>query len=139
MKVTIEGRINVDGAWWDIAIDHAMPNSWPAEQKIERIERVIRGLVKTGSVISRVDNSVPVKAAPTPEAQGSNGPASQAPLFTWPYPHCKGHGEAMVPSKTQKSEGYTMFYCPKRAGEGYCTHRAKVHMDTGLPSFWEVK
>ncbi len=139
MKVTIEGRINVDGTWWDIEVDNLVSDHKSSKEKIVHIEAVIRGLAATGSVISRVDNSVPVKSEPTPEAPDQTGGASQSPLFTWPVPHCKGHGEAMVPSKTQKSEGYTMFYCPKRAGEGYCTHRAKVHMDTGLPSFWEVK
>jgi len=139
MKITIQSRTNVDGTWWDVVTEHNVPDSLSSMEKVGQIKKIIRGMVSTGEVISRVD----VSFQGTGRGKGPETHEPQAwtasPIFTWPKPQCEVHREEMVLSKTQKTEGFTMFYCPKRAGEGYCDRRAKVDETNGFPTFWAVK
>ncbi len=138
MKVTIEARINTEGTWWDVQIEHDISANMTPEQKVARIKAIIKGMASTGEIISRVSNNQPPS---TPEASqpapGQNNGANQA-SFTWPEPHCEVHREAMRQSGTQKTPGQTQFFCPKRMGEGYCVRRASVDQKNGAPRFWEV-
>ncbi len=139
MELTIQSRINVDGTWWDVVTRHTVPDGLSSKDKVIHIKKVIKGLINTGEIISRVDGSFQGTGkgnGPEPaEAQAGD----QSPIFTWPQPQCEIHREEMAVSKTQKTEGFVMFYCPKRNGQRYCTRRAKVDETNGHPSFWEVK
>lgn len=139
MIVRIEGRINVNGQWWDIQTEHNISSQLKAEEKTGKIKGIIRGLISTGEIISRVGaNDAPVspKNVPLPHPP-DNG--AQSALFTWPLPHCEIHNEAMTVSKIQNNPAWVSFYCPKRHGQGYCRHRAKVDNTHGMPTFFEVK
>lgn len=139
MKLTVQSRINVSGQWWDIETEHQVDNDKPSDDKVTHIEWVIRGLAKTGKIISRVGAN---EQAPLIENSGrrpTDQPAGGQASFTWPAPKCKVHEEDMVESKTQKTEGHTQYYCPKRIGEGYCKQRAKVDVTSAIPTFWEVR
>lgn len=139
MKVFIESRINVDGDWVDITTEHAIEDKLSPEQKVKTIKAIIRGLISTKTIISRI-GSFNVEVLPRDahaEPGGLAGPVQ--PSFTWPAPHCELHREAMTLSSIQREVGFTHFFCPKRAGEEYCKHRAKVDNKAGIPKFWEVK
>ncbi len=139
MIVRIASRINVDGQWWDITSDHIVDDNLSPAAKVLRIKATIRGLSKCGEIISRVggniSNGKPTDLPPDPVAP--NG--VQSPLFTWPIPHCAVHSEEMATSKVQNNPVWTSFYCPKRHGQGYCLHRAKVDNRNGMPTLFEVK
>ncbi len=139
MIIRVEGRINVDGQWWDIQTEHSVPDNTPSKLKVEMIEQVIKGIASTGKLISRVGaneapDSTPKVSDPGPVVNGV-----QAAMFAWPLPHCGIHNEAMAVSKVQNDQLKVSFYCPKRHGQDYCKSRAKVDKTNGMPVFFEVK
>ncbi|MEE8599430.1 MAG: hypothetical protein V3S69_08020 [Dehalococcoidales bacterium] len=139
MIVRIEGRINVDGQWWDIETEHNVADDRSSDDKVRVIKGVIKGLASTGEIISRVgaiDAPVGPKNVPLPHPP-ANG--TQSALFTWPTPRCEVHSEAMAVSKVQNNPAWRSFYCPRKMGAGYCRHRAKVDVGHGMPTFFEVK
>lgn len=135
----IEGRINVDGQWWDVSIEKLIPDDLPSDEKIAKIRGVIKGLT-SAKMISRVGSSPPVptngrdlpKANPSPTASDNAG-------FVLPPPFCDLHRAEMKVSKVQKKPGFIQYFCPKEFGEGYCKRRASVEEMSGMPDFWEVK
>lgn len=139
MKVCIESRINVDGDWVDITTEHIIEDKLSPAQKVETIKAIIRGLISTKTIVSRI-GSFNVDVIPR-DARVEPGKGGQipGPSFTWPTPHCELHREPMAVSNVQKEEGFTHFYCPKRIGEEYCKNRASLVDATGIPKFWEVK
>ncbi len=139
MLVEIEGRINVDGQWWDIKTSHTIQNSLPTDQKIGKIKGIIKGLASTKQVISRVGVAPPFVEIATEPTPGAGEATPQVPMFTWPSPSCGEHKETMKESTVQKEPGFTHFFCAQRMGQGYCNQRAKVEHKTTKPTFWQVK
>ncbi len=139
MKLEVECRINVGGEWWDIMLENYIDPKKSTREKLDHIDWFISALKSSGKIISRVGGDVSAKPPSEGHPSPANGNAAAQPSFTWPPPQCKVHREAMMPSKTQKKEGYTMYFCAKRLGEGYCGQRAGVENSTAIPKFWEVK
>lgn len=138
MNVVVTGRVNVDGVWWDVSVDHYIEPGHSGG-KINEVTKFIRGLSAAG-IISRVAvNGTPNPGSSPPQAtQTPVTPPLEQATFSWPAPHCDLHREPLKVSKTQKTEGKVQYYCPKRFDEGYCKKRASVDARTGIPKFWEV-
>ena len=139
MIVHILCRINVDGQWWDIEIEHNILTTKPGFQKKATIEKVILGLKGVGII-----SSVGGKPEPTEPIYPPRGTSDQPvdlppPAYSWPTPECPIHREPMSASKVQRKTGKHQMYCTQQADDGYCKHRASVDEVTGMPSFYEVK
>jgi len=139
MIVKIEGRINVDGQWWDIVTEHSISTGILGEQKVDRIKAIIRGITSTSEIISRVGANESPGSPQTVTVRPEVENGTQSTLFTWPVPHCGIHNGAMKMSSVQKDPAKVSFFCPKRHGQDYCKHRAKVDSSNGIPAFFEVK
>lgn len=135
----IEGRINVDGQWWDVSVEKEIDDELLPTAKVAKICGLIRGLT-SAKMISRVGSSPPEptngralpKANPSPSASDNAG-------FVLPPPFCDLHRSEMKVSKVQKKPGYIQYFCPQETNGGYCKRRASVAEMTGIPDFWEVK
>lgn len=139
MKVSIEGRINVEGVWWDIVTEHEIPDTLSAGSKVGQIVGIIKGLVGTKKIITRVGNIGPPSPAQSNEDVNGGGVTHQAG-FTWPAPKCQNCKSEMRASKQQKSDKLVMYFCPEKLdSEEYCRRRASINMETGEIKLWEVR
>ena len=112
MKITIYGRINVEGQWWDVAFE------------LEKELDGYRALTKTtqGSIMNlkKVGWVSPV-AGPSPSLPQSNGRAlndSPMPQGNGIPPRCSAHRANMKLSDFQDVDGKQMWYCSKKDGDG---------------------
>ncbi len=139
MKIDLSWSINVNGLWWDVRSEHSIPDALSSDDKMARIRSVISGL-------SRVKGVIPRTTKITNSNNGGNqtqpidpGAGASSPTLLWPNPGCPVHEQDMAKSKIQEEAGHSMYYCPQKIASGYCKHRAKVSLETGVPKLWEVK
>lgn len=139
MIVTLHGRINVEGQWWDIDTQIDVKDTLTGEQKIRKIKLTVRGLTSAG-IISTVPapGNVPVQME-APQGNGITSDGTEAAAFVLPPPHCPDHRGEMRVSTVQKDAGKVNYYCTNQGEYGYCTHRASVDKGSGMPKFYKVR
>lgn len=139
MNVVVEGRVEVDGQWWDISVEVNVPSGEASVEKGKIIKAYIRGMSSNG-IISRVPSPSPQAQQPPPNQPPENETDGlQSPMFTWPAPQCKTHRVDMKESNVQEKPGATCYYCTSKIPTGYCKSRAAVDHKNAHPTFWEVK
>jgi len=139
MKVSIRGRINVEGKWWDVTSEHIVDDELTPAQKVAQIKAIISGIEATSEIISTVAVAMPPQQVePEAAAQAANSGAAMPQQLAIP-PVCKVHRDRMAQSKTQRDDTVIHYYCTQKDDQGYCKHRAKVTIETGIPVFWTVK
>lgn len=139
MNVSIEGRVNHKGTWWDVCIDFPLP---PGKSRAERaviIHGTIDALSEIG-VISRVGETNPCTPTPhhrKPQLTDTQPMPQSAAIDGVPF--CPVHREEMRESSVQKSGVHVHYFCTRKGDNGYCRHRGKIDRKTGKVGFWEVK
>ncbi len=139
MRVTVKGRVNVDGTWWEMSASTDVDDAWARAKKINYVKAFARALSEEGVISTTPASQLPAQGQPTRSAGGPSDypmPQQQATDLT---PHCPDHREAMSVSTVQNKAGQKSYFCPKRNDDGYCRHRASVEPSSGIPTFWEVK
>lgn len=129
--VTINGRINVDGIWWDIEVDF-MPDGVNTYNALrDEIEASIRAMSKV-----RIVSSLPV-SGPSPSL--ADIPTKAGPGLSGGYvPVCPEHKQAMDLSKHQSPEKPISYYCPIKSEGKWCNWRGSAdRKKAGRVKTWE--